>query len=273
MSEAEQTVETPEPTIEEFVAEMQAEETGEAESSETPTEQPAEAEAEQEQTFEVQGQQLTIDELKKGYMQESDYTRGKQELARMREEAEAMKAAVDRFYETPAAPEWTPQPPQGGEQPGLPEFTTPFEKELWDKNQQTEQKVEAILEYQKRQATEGRVREVNQTLDGFISAHPELDESQVVEISRTVRTKGMQYSPESFELVRAAVASPDAESIKAAAVAEYIEQQKRVKAKGDAAALEPGTAPAHAEAPPNIADMPQEQIDALMAEEFRQMGG
>lgn len=272
MTEAEKndTAEAPELTTEEFVAEIMAEGDGEAETVETPVEeQPAEAE----QTFEVQGEQITIDELKSGYMKGADYTQKTQELARAREEAESIKAAVNDFYEQPGSPEWQPEPPTPGTDGEMPEFVTPLEKELWEKNKAIEQKVESIAKYQEMQAKQSRVEAVNQTLDGFMSAHPDINEAKVVEISRTVRTRGMPYTKDSFELIAKAVAAPSLEEVKAAAVAEYKAEQKAIEERGKNAALEPGTAPAHTDAPPDINSLSEAEVDALMAEEFRRQGG
>ena len=90
MSEAEKnTAEPTEPTLEEFVAEMDAEVEGEADASETQVETEPEqpAESEQEQMFEVNGEQVPVSELIGGYMKGSDYTQKTQEAARKLEEA------------------------------------------------------------------------------------------------------------------------------------------------------------------------------------------
>lgn len=43
------------------------------------------------QVFEIDGQKLTLDELKSGYLRQSDYTKKTQELAEQRKELEKMK--------------------------------------------------------------------------------------------------------------------------------------------------------------------------------------
>jgi hypothetical protein len=47
----------------------------------------------EDQVFEIDGQKLTLDELKAGYLRQSDYTKKTQELATKRKELENMKPA------------------------------------------------------------------------------------------------------------------------------------------------------------------------------------
>lgn len=279
MTEAEQITNEPaEPTIEEFAAEVQAEAEVEADQSETPEEQPAESETEQEQTFEVQGEQVPISELIGGYMKGADYTQKTQEAARKMEEAEAIKAAVDRFYETPGSPEWEPAPPQklpSGEPTGLPEFASETEQRLWNEQQQLKRTTVELLANQNRNEIQREVRRIEGVFDNFVAANSDMPEAKIVEISQTVRGRNMPYTKESFDLVSRAVASQSPDDIGKAAVAEYIEQQKALKNKGEMAALEPGSAPAHSEPPPDINSLSEAEQDRLMAAEFKrqEMGG
>ena len=276
MTEATDTAAVPdEPTLEEFVAEMEADEVSEADSDETPTEeQPAEPEAEPEQMFEVNGEQVPVSELIGGYMKGSDYTQKTQELATRREEAESMRAALERFYETPAAPEWQPQPPTGGlpsgEPTSLPEFATDAEKQLFEKQRQTEQALVALQTESKQRKQREVLQEVDNTLYGYKGSHPDLTDEQIVQISQTVRTRGYPYTQDSFDMVRMATMAPSADDIKKQAVADYITEQKANKVKSEQAALEPGNAPATSEPPPNISNMTPEQVDALMLADFKQ---
>lgn len=277
MTEAEKnTVETPEPTLEEFVASMEASGDDEAGSDETQvdSEQPIEPEVEPEQMFDVNGEQVPISELIGGYMKGSDYTRKTQELAVKREEAESMRAAVDRFYESEPAPEWQPQPPAyGAEKPGLPEFATETERLLFEQNQKHEQALAALQNESKQRKQQEVLRSVDNTLFGFKDKHPDLADEQIVSISQVVRSKGLPYTQDSFDMVRKATMSPSEADVRKAAVAEYIAEQKALKTKSEQAALEPGNVPAADNAPPDIRNLSQETIDALAAEDFRQMMG
>ena len=63
-----------------------------SEEVEDPTEEPEEeTEEEQPQTFEVDGQEVSLDELKLGYLRQSDYTRKTQAAAEQRKAAEAQQ--------------------------------------------------------------------------------------------------------------------------------------------------------------------------------------
>jgi hypothetical protein len=274
MTEAmDKAAEAAEPTLEEFVASMEAEAEGEAESSETPVEQPADTEAEQVQTFEVQGEQVTIDELMKGYMRTKDYTQKTQEVARKREEAEAMKEALNRFYSEPAAPGWEPTPPGAHAEPGMPEFVSDAERILYEKTQKVEQTLAALQAENNRRKQQEVLQSIDNTLYGYAESNPDLGEEQIVQISRTVREEGYPYTKKSFDTVRKAMFAPSVDDIRKQAIADYIAEQKALKAKEQAAVLEPGNVPAASDPPPDIRNMTQEQIDALAAEEFRQMMG
>ena len=48
------------------------------------------------QTVEVEGEEITVEELKRGHLRQRDYTRKTQELAETRKELEAQNAAVVR---------------------------------------------------------------------------------------------------------------------------------------------------------------------------------
>jgi len=275
--------EAAEPTLEEFVAsELEAEQDSEAQDEGTLADHDEQPDAgdesdapEPEQTFEVQGEQVTIDELTKGYLRQQDYTKKTQEVARAREEAESIKAALERFYSEPAAPEWQPErgQPQPSEQGDIPEFATEAERRLWEKTQMLEKQTAELTQSYKRKQAQEQMQAIERTFDGFVEAHPDMPEQQIIEISRTVRERGLPYTPASFDLVSRAIAQPSIEEVRKAAVAEYIERQKVEKRKAEEAALEPGNAPAHDEPPPDIRKLPQETIDALMAQEFRNLGG
>ena len=279
MTEAEKTAaETDEQSLEDFVASMDDEQDSEADLGETPAEeQPAEPEAEPEQTFEVNGEQVPISELIGGYMKGADYTQKTQELAIKREEAETIKAAVDRFYETPAAPEWQPDLPgpklPAGEPTSPPEFATDFERKLYEEGQKTQQAVATLQAENKQRKLGDALQATDNTLYGYKDSHSDLTDEQIVQISQTVRQKGYPYTQESFDMVRKATMSPSTDDIRKQAVLDYIEEQKVEKARSEAAALEPGGAPATSEPPPDIRNMSQEQVDALAAEEFRRMTG
>jgi hypothetical protein len=276
MSEAQEPTaeETTEPTLEEFVADMDAEVVSEATEDEAPVEeQPAEAESEPVQTFDVNGEQVTIDELQKGYMRTSDYTKKTQEVARAREEAEAMREALNRFYEEPVTPGWEPEPPGMKPAYDTPEFVTDAERILYEKTQKMEQAVAALAADKHRREKQEALQNVDNTLFGYQKDNPDLTDEQIVQISRTVRQRGYPYTQDSFDMVRKATMAPSVEEIRKQAVADYIEQQKALKAKSEQAALEPGNVPAADEPPPDIRTLSQEQIDALATEEFRQMMG
>ena len=280
MPEAKETTAEPtELTLEEFVADMDAEAESEAESEgtqvKTEPEQPAEADAEPEQTFEVNGEQVPVSELIGGYMKGSDYTQKTQELALKREEAEMMKAAVDRFYEAPAAPEWQPPMPgvkaPSGEPTSPPEFATDFERTLYEQNQKTQQAISALQVESKQRKQREVLQSVDETLYGYKDANPDLTDEQIVQISQTVRNRDYPYTRDSFDMVRKATMAPSADDIKKQVIADYVAEQKAVKAKSEAAALEPGSAPAMSDPPPDISNMTQEQRDALMLQDFRDL--
>ena len=265
--------ETAEPTLEEFVAEMSADADSEADEAGTLTEQPAEPEVEPVQTFEVNGEQVTIDELQKGYMRTSDYTQKTQEVARAREEAAAMKAALERFYDEPASPGWQPAPPGTKSDYDMPEFVTDAERILYERAQKTEQTLAALLADKQRREKQEVLQGVDNTLYGFKEKNPGLTDDQIVMISQTVRQHGYPYTRKSFDMVRKATMAPSPEEIRKQAVADYIAEQKALKTKSEMAALEPGNVPAAVNAPPDIRNLSQEQIDALAAEDFKQMMG
>ena len=265
--------ETAEPTLEEFVAEMSADADSEADEAGTLTEQPAEPEVEPVQTFEVNGEQVTIDELQKGYMRTSDYTQKTQEVARAREEAAAMKAALERFYDEPASPGWQPAPPGTKSDYDMPEFVTDAERILYERAQKTEQTLAALLADKQRREKQEVLQGVDNTLYGFKEKNPDLTDDQIVMISQTVRQHGYPYTRDSFDMVRKATMAPAPDEIRKQAVADYIAEQKALKTKSEMAALEPGNVPAAVNAPPDIRNLSQEQIDALAAEDFKQMMG
>lgn len=62
-----------------------------SEEVEDPTEEPEEETEEAPQTFEVDGQEVSLDELKLGYLRQSDYTRKTQAAAEQRKAAEAQQ--------------------------------------------------------------------------------------------------------------------------------------------------------------------------------------
>lgn len=76
-------------TDNEVVDEVEAEEG--SEEVEDPTEEPEEETEEAPQTFEVDGQEVSLDELKLGYLRQSDYTRKTQAAAEQRKAAEAQQ--------------------------------------------------------------------------------------------------------------------------------------------------------------------------------------
>ncbi len=85
------------PEVEEAPSEtepLEAEEETEEESEELETEEDSEGEeTEEEETeflFEVDGQELTADELRKGYLRQSDYTQKTQSIAEQRKEVEGL---------------------------------------------------------------------------------------------------------------------------------------------------------------------------------------
>lgn len=53
------------------------------------------------QTFTINGQQVTLDELQKGYLRQADYTRKTQELSRAQRELDAYKPLVQKVQATP----------------------------------------------------------------------------------------------------------------------------------------------------------------------------
>jgi len=279
MSEAEQiTAEEPEATLEDFVAEMSAEGEGEAESDETQpvieAEQLTEPEAESEQMFDVNGEQVPVSELIGGYMKGSDYTQKTQELAVQREEAESMRASVQRFYETESTPEWQPQPPAvGTEKAGLPEFATETERMLFEQNQKHEQALKTLQDKNRNREYQEALQSTDDTLFGYQKSHPDLSEQQLVQISAAVRLDDdLPYTRKSFDRVNRELFPVSADDIGKSAVAEYIERQKADKVKSEQAALEPGSAPAMSEEPPDIGNMTDEQRDALMLQDFKSMG-
>ncbi len=276
MTEAEQiTDETPEPTLEEFVAEMEADGDVEAGTDETPVEQLAEPEAEPEQMFDVNGEQVPVSELIGGYMKGADYTQKTQEIAQTREEIAAQRDALQRFYDTDATPEWEPTPPvvAPDRDGNMPEFVTDTERMLYEQNQKHEAQIQALTSDSQKRKQQEVFKSVDNTLFGFKDAHPDLPEAEIVQISQFVRQKGMPYTPESFDLVHKAQSSPSVDDIKAQARAEYDAELKANKAKSEQAALEPGSVPATSEEPPDINSLSEAMRDKLMAEEFRSMGG
>lgn len=76
-------------TDNEVVDEVEAEEG--SEEVEDPTEEPEEETEEAPQTFEVDGQEVSLDELKLGYLRQSDYTRKTQAAAEQRKAAETQQ--------------------------------------------------------------------------------------------------------------------------------------------------------------------------------------
>jgi len=246
---------------------------------ETPVEeQPTEDEQEQEQMVEVAGEMVPISQVVSGYMKNADYTQKTQALARDREQVEAMRQALDNFYAQDTPPEFRPQPPtqqyqRAQQQAEMPDFATPLEQQLWEQNQRTQQTLAELQQWKNNLTKQEVMRSVDNTLYGFKDAHPDLSEEQVVEISRTVRSRGLPYTKDSFDLVHKATSAPSPEELRRQFIAEYEAEQKRLKKQQNAAALEPGNVPAGEEAPLDIRSLPDEKIDALMAEDFRSMMG
>jgi hypothetical protein len=83
------------PEADEYVAEEVDAEDG-SEEVEDPTEEPEEeTEEEAPQSFEVDGQEVSLDELKLGYLRQSDYTRKTQAAAEQRKAAESQQQAYE----------------------------------------------------------------------------------------------------------------------------------------------------------------------------------
>jgi phage I-like protein len=73
---------------------------------ETKTEEPAKEEVVPELIeIEIEGQKLTLDELKSGYLRQSDYTKKTQELSRQRKEAEEAIKLFESLKQNPQAVE------------------------------------------------------------------------------------------------------------------------------------------------------------------------
>ena len=83
----------------------------------------------------------------------------------------------------------------------------------------------------------------------------------------------MPYTQESFDIVHKASTVPDMEAARKQWEADYIARQKAEKAKAEAAALEPGNAPAHADGPIDINSLSEKERDALMANDIANWGG
>lgn len=86
---AEEDQEVSDETDNEVVDEVETQEG--SEEVEDPTEEPEEETEEAPQTFEVDGQEVSLDELKLGYLRQSDYTRKTQAAAEQRKAAEAQQ--------------------------------------------------------------------------------------------------------------------------------------------------------------------------------------
>jgi hypothetical protein len=66
-----------------------------------PTPEPVSTEPEKPQVFEIDGQEVTLEELQKGYLRQSDYTRKTQAVSRERQQIEQDLAIVEQLRSNP----------------------------------------------------------------------------------------------------------------------------------------------------------------------------
>ena len=87
-----------EETVEEVVEEQETTEEVETQHNEetTETEQPSEP-----QKFNINGQELTLEEIKTGYMRQQDYITQREELNKLREESKQALDLVDYLKKNP----------------------------------------------------------------------------------------------------------------------------------------------------------------------------
>lgn len=100
----------------------------------------------QAETVEIDGEQVPIDELKAGYLRQSDYTRKTKELAAQREEVENARNQFVRNETPPQDDDLDPDVMAAAETLKKAGFVTKQELEILEKKQTDERRLEQILD-------------------------------------------------------------------------------------------------------------------------------
>jgi len=211
-------------------------------------------------------------EFEKGYMRQADYTKKTQDIAAARREIEQamQKQVLDDFYNKPK-PKVQPTPD------GNKELTDedlalmePETRRVYEVAKATEARLAVIeAEAWERKRAEHDAYLTN-TMDGFYKKlidsgmDPTEADTTAAEVSRTVRTEKLPYSPKSFERVFNSNKTVDVEAIRKSAREEALAEYKRQKAE-DATA---GLAGASANDAPTVdiipADLDRDDPDTLI---------
>lgn len=179
--------------------------------------------------------EVDAEELKKGYMRQSDYTRKTQEAARLKAEAEAMREAMS-FYQQDT-PVYQPYQAPTGE----PEFQTPTEKMLYDELQVVKNQVGSLAKARETELKQNVFAKIDGELTGFREAHPELNEEQLTQIITIANEEGTRPSKRAFERIYKAEFT-DTKRIADDAVSAYIQTLREKKKAAVAPSVEPGNA-------------------------------
>lgn len=221
------------------------------------------------QEVEVDGEKVpleTIKEWKSGTLRLADYTRKTQELARERDRITLMRQALeDEFYNRK---EYTPAPAQPNQYQPVSEepleFATPTEKRLYDELQQVKGAVGSLYERDKQERVRTIQAQIDDSINGFMKAHPDMNEDQVALVIEKSRELGMRKpSLATFEHVHRGMRD-EAEIEKRA-----IEKYEAEKKKKPLAQMEPPSSIGAAPAMPDLSKLTEDQIYALMERDLK----
>jgi hypothetical protein len=218
----------------------QASTTDEITADDLPPAEEAKTEPARKYKVKIDGVEREVDdqELIKGYQLETVARKRLEEAARIKAEAEAMREAM-MYYQQPAAQ--TPAYSVQG-QPGEPEFQTPTEKMLFDELQAVKGQVGAMSQARQMDVQKSVFNQIESELNGFKSAHPDLNEEGLTKIITIANEEGTRPSKRAFERIYKAEFL-DVEKIKADTLAEYTKTLREKKAAALAPANQNGSAP------------------------------
>lgn len=223
-------------------------------------------------------------EFEKGYMRQADYTKKTQDIAAARREVEelAQKQVLDDFYNK-AKPKVV-APVNGNT--ALTEddlaLMEPETRRVYELANATRAEVEALkADAWERKRVEHDAYLTN-TMDGFYNKliadgmDPTEADTTAAEVSRTVRTEKLPYSPKSFERVFNSDKKVDVEAIRKSAREEALAEYKRMKAEDATAGLAGGSAndaPTIDIVPADLERTDPEALTRLMALDGGMVGG
>lgn len=168
---------------------------------ESTTEQPQGSE--QVETVEVNGEQVPLDELKQGYMRQSDYTRKTQELSNLRKEVESEKTSIVRNAEPSNEVQLDDDVKQAAEVLKKAGFVTNEDLKLQEKKLADERKLQALIDANpdlasKEEAIRAIGKTDNRAWEDIVDAYGFKESSKILK----AKARGIKGEPVSKEPVK-----------------------------------------------------------------------